>query len=166
MQRSARAFAPKPVKRASSRPSVRITAHPGSMALSITANPLILPWSSSSACVSEAIHVGELVARMPALTNAALGYVSMRFLDHLTPRASWMISSGSSPQSTQSSVRSPAPVSAPGCCERSPGIGDLLALTITAEIGDVSRFASARRVIGYAGLAPTIKQLGRASRPA
>jgi transposase len=44
-----------------------------------------------------------------------------------------------------------------------PGLGDLLALTITAEIGDISRFPNARKLIGYAGLAPTIKQSGQSS---
>ncbi len=44
-----------------------------------------------------------------------------------------------------------------------PGIGELLALTIAAEIGEVSRFPSARKLIGYAGLAPTIKQSGQSS---
>ena len=44
-----------------------------------------------------------------------------------------------------------------------PGLGYLLALTIVAEIGDISRFPSARKLIGYAGLAPTIKQSGQSS---
>ena len=44
-----------------------------------------------------------------------------------------------------------------------PGIGELLALTIAAEIGDISRFPNARKLIGYAGLAPTIKQSGQSS---
>ena len=44
-----------------------------------------------------------------------------------------------------------------------PGIGTLLALTIAAEIGEISRFPSARKLIGYAGLAPTIKQSGQSS---
>ncbi len=44
-----------------------------------------------------------------------------------------------------------------------PGLGLLLALTITAEIGDISRFANPRKLIGYAGLAPTIKQSGQSS---
>ena len=47
-----------------------------------------------------------------------------------------------------------------------PGLGYLLALTIVAEIGDISRFPSARKLIGYAGLAPTIKQSGQSSRRA
>jgi transposase len=44
-----------------------------------------------------------------------------------------------------------------------PGIGELLGLTIAAEIGEVARFQSARKLIGYAGLAPTIKQSGQSS---
>ena len=44
-----------------------------------------------------------------------------------------------------------------------PGLGELLALTIVAEIGDISRFSNARKLIGYAGLAPTIKQSGQSS---
>lgn len=45
-----------------------------------------------------------------------------------------------------------------------PGIGPLLGLTIASEIGDVSRFANPRKLIGYAGLAPRIKQSGQSSR--
>ena len=45
-----------------------------------------------------------------------------------------------------------------------PGIGDLLGLTIASEIGEVSRFASSRKLIGYAGLAPRINQSGDRSR--
>ena len=50
------------------------------------------------------------------------------------------------------------------CCARSPGIGELLGLTIAAEIGDVARFGSPRKLIGYAGLAPRINQSGERSR--
>jgi transposase len=45
-----------------------------------------------------------------------------------------------------------------------PGIGDLLGLTIASEIGDVSRFSSPRKLIGYAGLAPRVSQSGDRSR--
>jgi transposase len=41
-----------------------------------------------------------------------------------------------------------------------PGVGDLLALTIAAEIGEVSRFPSPRKLVGYAGMAPGIQQSG------
>jgi len=45
-----------------------------------------------------------------------------------------------------------------------PGIGPLLGLTIATEIGDIARFSSPRKLIGYAGLAPKIKQSGQSSR--
>jgi transposase len=45
-----------------------------------------------------------------------------------------------------------------------PGIGDLLGLTIASEIGDISRFASARKLVGYCGLTPRIYQSGQKSR--
>jgi transposase len=45
-----------------------------------------------------------------------------------------------------------------------PGIGELLGLTIAAEIGDVARFGSPRKLIGYAGLAPRANQSGDRSR--
>jgi transposase len=45
-----------------------------------------------------------------------------------------------------------------------PGIGSVLGLTIAAEIGDAARFSSARKLIGYAGLAPRVKQSGERSR--
>jgi transposase len=45
-----------------------------------------------------------------------------------------------------------------------PGIGDLLGLTIASEIGDISRFASARKLIGYSGLTPRVYQSGQKTR--
>jgi transposase len=48
--------------------------------------------------------------------------------------------------------------------ETIPGIGPLLGLTLAAEIGDVARFSSARKLVSYAGLAPKVKQSGQSSR--
>jgi transposase len=45
-----------------------------------------------------------------------------------------------------------------------PGVGNLLGLTLASEIGDVARFASPRKLIGYAGLAPKVNQSGDRSR--
>ena len=45
-----------------------------------------------------------------------------------------------------------------------PGVGELLGLTLAAEIGDVARFASARKLVGYAGMAPRVSQSGDRSR--
>jgi transposase len=45
-----------------------------------------------------------------------------------------------------------------------PGVGSLLGLTLASEIGEVARFGSPRKLIGYAGLAPTVKQSGQSSR--
>jgi transposase len=45
-----------------------------------------------------------------------------------------------------------------------PGVGPLLGLTFAAEIGEVSRFSSPRKLIGYAGLAPRISQSGERSQ--
>jgi transposase len=45
-----------------------------------------------------------------------------------------------------------------------PGVGELLGLTLASEIGDVARFGSPRKLIGYAGLAPKINQSGDRSR--
>jgi transposase len=45
-----------------------------------------------------------------------------------------------------------------------PAIAELLGLTIASEIGDISRFPSARKLVGYAGLAPRIKRSGQSSR--
>lgn len=44
-----------------------------------------------------------------------------------------------------------------------PGVGPLISLTFAAEIGDVSRFSSASKLVGYAGLAPRISQSGERS---
>jgi transposase len=45
-----------------------------------------------------------------------------------------------------------------------PGIGSVLGLTIASEIGDVARFPGPRKLIGYAGLAPRVRQSGQSSR--
>jgi transposase len=44
-----------------------------------------------------------------------------------------------------------------------PGVGPLLSLTFASEIGEVSRFGSPSRLVGYAGLAPRISQSGERS---
>jgi transposase len=41
-----------------------------------------------------------------------------------------------------------------------PGVGALLGLTIASEIGDVARFGSPRKLVGYAGMAPKVSQSG------
>jgi transposase len=45
-----------------------------------------------------------------------------------------------------------------------PGVGALLGLTIASEIGDVARFGSPRKLVGYAGMAPKVSQSGERSR--
>jgi hypothetical protein len=45
-----------------------------------------------------------------------------------------------------------------------PGLGDLLGLTIASEIGEITRFASARKLIGYSGLTPRVYQSGQKAR--
>jgi transposase len=45
-----------------------------------------------------------------------------------------------------------------------PGVGELLGLTLASEIGDVARFSTPRKLIGYAGLAPRVNQSGDRSR--
>src|SRR5881398_3057207 len=49
-----------------------------------------------------------------------------------------------------------------------PGIGWLLASTIAAELGDIGRFASPRKLAGYSGLCPRVYQSGERppARPA
>ena len=45
-----------------------------------------------------------------------------------------------------------------------PGIGSVLAFTIAAEIGDISRFASPTKLTGYTGLCPRVVQSGESDR--
>jgi transposase len=45
-----------------------------------------------------------------------------------------------------------------------PGIGWVLAFTIAAEIGDISRFPSAKKLCGYTGLCPRVNQSGDRDR--
>jgi transposase len=42
-----------------------------------------------------------------------------------------------------------------------PGIGSVLGYTIAAEIGDIARFPTAKKLVGYTGLCPTVRQSGR-----
>src|SRR3954468_16361597 len=41
-----------------------------------------------------------------------------------------------------------------------PGIGWVLGYTIAAEIGDIDRFATPKKLVGYTGLCPTVDQSG------
>ena len=45
-----------------------------------------------------------------------------------------------------------------------PGIAWVLAYTIASEIGDIGRFASPRKLIGYTGLCPRVYQSGETDR--
>jgi transposase len=45
-----------------------------------------------------------------------------------------------------------------------PGIAWVLGYTIAAEIGDINRFASPRKLIGYTGLTPRVEQSGERDR--
>jgi transposase len=45
-----------------------------------------------------------------------------------------------------------------------PGIAWVLAFTIAAEIGDIARFASPRKLVGYTGLCPRVDQSGERDR--
>src|SRR3954447_11387087 len=44
-----------------------------------------------------------------------------------------------------------------------PGVAELLALTLASEIGDIARFPSPRKLVGYAGLGSRVKQSGQSS---
>ncbi len=50
-----------------------------------------------------------------------------------------------------------------GLLQTIPGVGPLISLTFASEIGEVSRFSSASKLVGYAGLAPRINQSGERS---
>jgi transposase len=41
-----------------------------------------------------------------------------------------------------------------------PGIGWVLGYTIAAEIGDITRFPAAKKLVGYTGLCPSVDQSG------
>lgn len=45
-----------------------------------------------------------------------------------------------------------------------PGIGWVLAFTIASEIGEIGRFASPRKLVGYTGLCPKVEQSGERDR--
>jgi len=41
-----------------------------------------------------------------------------------------------------------------------PGIGPILGYTIASEIGDIGRFASPKKLVGYTGLCPFVRRSG------
>jgi transposase len=45
-----------------------------------------------------------------------------------------------------------------------PGIGWVLAFTIASEIGDIGRFPTPRKLVGYTGLCPKVEQSGERDR--
>ena len=45
-----------------------------------------------------------------------------------------------------------------------PGVAELLGLTLASEIGDVARFPTAKKLVGYSGLTPVVKQSGQSAR--
>jgi transposase len=45
-----------------------------------------------------------------------------------------------------------------------PGIAWILAFTIAAEIGDINRFPSPHKLVGYTGLTPKVEQSGERDR--
>jgi transposase len=45
-----------------------------------------------------------------------------------------------------------------------PGIAWVLGYTIAAEIGEIDRFASPRKLAGYTGLCPRVHQSGERDR--
>src|SRR6266566_9188986 len=45
-----------------------------------------------------------------------------------------------------------------------PGIGWILAYTIASEIGEITRFATPRKLVGYTGLCPKVDQSGERDR--
>jgi transposase len=45
-----------------------------------------------------------------------------------------------------------------------PGVAELIGLTLACEIGNVTRFPSARKLVGYSGLTPRVTQSGISSR--
>jgi transposase len=45
-----------------------------------------------------------------------------------------------------------------------PGVGQFTALVMLAEIGDITRFGSARKLASWAGLTPTVRSSDRTVR--
>jgi transposase len=48
--------------------------------------------------------------------------------------------------------------------QTAPGIGPVLGYTIYCEIGDIARFTTAKKLVGYSGLAPRVHQSGEFDR--
>src|ERR1022692_1318139 len=51
----------------------------------------------------------------------------------------------------------PRPTRGSRSCGRLHGVGEFTALVMLAEIGDISRFGSARKLASWAGLTPTVR---------
>jgi len=48
--------------------------------------------------------------------------------------------------------------------QSAPGIGPVLAVTIASELGEISRFPTAKHLVGYTGLCPRVWQSGQRDR--
>jgi transposase len=48
--------------------------------------------------------------------------------------------------------------------ETIPGVGPLLGLALAVEIGEVARFATPQKLVGYSGLTPRVHQSGQSAR--
>jgi transposase len=75
-----------------------------------------------------------------------------------------MTSSARSPRSTGSCAPAAPTIPIVPLLLTVPGIGWVLAFTIAAEIGDITRFASAKKLCGYTGLCPRVHQSGEKDR--
>jgi transposase len=51
-----------------------------------------------------------------------------------------------------------------GLLDSIPGVAAILGLTLAVEIGDVARFPTARKLVGYSGLTPSVHESGESSR--
>jgi transposase len=51
-----------------------------------------------------------------------------------------------------------------GLLQSAPGIGPILGFTIASEIGDITRFPTAKHLVGYSGLCPRVIQSGERDR--
>jgi transposase len=51
------------------------------------------------------------------------------------------------------------------CLQQMPGFGIITTMTVLAAIGDVTRFATPKHLVSYAGLAPGVEQSGTKKRP-
>ena len=121
------------------------------------------------------IHATLMSFGHPVPVSDLFGVEGRRRLEHMALPVAWSASVASSIQMIDQLDRQVSAIDAElrrvsaddpriALLRTIPGVGPVLAATIAAELGDIRRFASAKQLVGYTGLAPFVIQSGERDR--